>query len=349
MGRIRPILMVSKREMSANDLRQCLRIAFGGTLGFLVCKLAGGNYGAFYTVFPMLLLGMVPQLNAHVLRQFLANIALVSLLVLVVHGLLGDKPVPLTVVVIGLFALLFRAMTRGVNFLFGATSIVNLSMLLHFASYPNANVLDMVGSNLAAAALTAAIVVLMHWLFPDVEPRVPRQMPAKPLSNQRHEVILATTVATVSFIAFQVLDLQGSLSAQVATILVLFPLNWKGAGPAGWNRAIGTFVGCNIGLLIQLLLLNHFDVLPFITFGLWLSLMVFARFHMLEGGLSGAGFSALTTMAILFGQYLTPHKDLVYSAMYRFSSLAVAVVLALSAVYVMHHLLNRFASTRLQG
>lgn len=349
MGRIRPILLISKRTMSANDLRQCLRIAFGGTLGFLICKLEGGNYGAFYTVFPMLLLGMVAQLNGHVLRQFLANIFLVSLLVLVGHGLLGDKPVPLTIAVAGLFALFFRAMTRGANFLFGATCVVNLSMLLHFASYPNANVLDMVASNLAAALLTVVIVVLMHWLFPDVEPRAPRQLPAKPPSNQRHEVILATTVATLSFIAFQVLDLQGSLSAQVATVLVLFPLNWKGAGPSGWNRAIGTFVGCNIGLVIQLILLNHFDVLPFITFGLWLSLMVFGRLHMLEGGLSGAGFSAMTTMAILFGQYLSPQQDLVYSDLYRFSSLAVAVLLSLAAVYVMHQLLNRFESTRLQA
>ena len=80
-------------------------------------------------------------------------------------------------------------------------------------------------------------------------------------------------------------------------------------------------MGCNFGLVVQLILLNHFDVLPFITFGLWLSLMLFARYHMLEGGIPGAGFSALTTMAILFGQYVTPQKDLFYSDLYRFSSL----------------------------
>ncbi|MFL1482713.1 DUF2955 domain-containing protein [Marinobacter sp. LN3S78] len=347
MARFKPILLIRKPSMNANDLRQCLRIAFGGILGFLFCKIAGTNYGAFYTVTPMLLLGMVPVLNPHVMRQFLAGAALVTVMVLVVQGLFGDKPVPLILIVAGLFALLFRAMTRGPNFLFGATSIVNLSMLLHFASYPSADVLGMVTTFLEAVLVSLAIVVLMHWLFPEVEPRPPRQIPPKPVSNQRHEVILATTVATLSFIAFQVLDLRGSLSAQVATILVLFPLNWKGAGPAGWNRAIGTFVGCNAGLVLQLFLLNHFDVLPFITFGLWLSLMVFARYHMLEGGISGAGFAALTTMAILFGQYLTPSTDLVYSDLYRFSSLTVAVLVSLMAVYVMHHVLNRFTSTRL--
>lgn len=348
MGRFRPILPLSKRTMSTNDLRQCLRVAFGGVLGFIVCKLAGTSYGAFYTVTPMLLLGMIPILNAHILRQFVAGTLLVTGVVLIVHGVLGDKPVPMILFVAGLFALLFRAMARGPNFLFGATSIVSLSMLLHFASYPASDVLGMVGENIEASLLSLAIVFVMHWLFPDVEPRAPRPRVTKPLSNQRHETILATTVATLSFIAFQVMDLRGSLSAQVATILVLFPLTWKGAGPAGWNRAIGTLVACNAGLVIQLLLFNHFNILPLVAFGLWLGLMVFARYHMLEGGGSGAGFAGLTTMAILFGQYLTPQNDLVYSDLYRFSSLAVAVLASLMAVYIMHHLLNRFASTRLQ-
>lgn len=347
MPHFKPLLVVSKRQLDANDLRQCLRIAFGGTLGFLVGKLTHDSYGAFFTVFPMLLLGMVPRMNAHMLRQFAANVLLVSGVVLVVQGLFGDKPVPMTLIVMGMFALLFREMARGPNFLFGAMSIVNLSMQMHFASYPTADVFDMVGSNIGASISTFLIATLMHWVFPDVAPRQARQMPAKPITNQRHEVILATTVATLSFVAFQVMDLRGSLSAQVATILVLFPMSWKGAVPAGWNRALGTLVGCNVGLLVQLILMNHFTVLLFIAFGLWISLMVFARYHMLEGGMSAAGFGALTTMAILFGQYLTPQQDLVYSDLYRFSSLAVAVLASLMAVYVMHRILNCFASTRL--
>ncbi|TBW51246.1 DUF2955 domain-containing protein [Marinobacter halodurans] len=348
MPRIKPLLMVQKREMNANDLRQCLRIAFGGILGFLYCKLTHSSYGAFYVVYPMLLLGMVPVINGHILRQFAASAGLVTVVVLVLHGLFGDKPVPMTLLVAGLFALLFREMARGPNLLFGAQSIVALSMQFNFASYPGADVVNLALSNGAATLLTVFIACLMHTAFPDVEPRQPRQMPAKPASNRRHEVILATTVATLSFIAFQVMDLRGSLSAQVATILILFPLNWKGAGPAAWNRAIGTLVGCNVGLLLQLLLFNHFNILPLTAFGLWLSLFIFARLHTLEGGLSASGFSGLTTMAILFGQYLSPQQDLIYSDLYRFSSLAVGVSAALSAVYLMHHLLDRFESTRLQ-
>ncbi|MGI3129577.1 DUF2955 domain-containing protein [Halopseudomonas pachastrellae] len=345
---MKPILLMSKRQLDANDVRQCLRIAFGGTLGFVLCKLMGWNYGAFFVVQPILLLGMVPTLNGHVMRQFVANMLVVTLSVLVVQGLFGDKPVPMTLLVAGMFALLFREMSRGAHFLFGAMSIVNMSMQLHFASYPTADIGDIVASNIVSVFTTLGIAMLMHVVFADVAPRQPRQMPSKPLTNQRHEVILATTVATLSYIVFQVFNLQSGLSAQVASILVLFPLNWKGAGPAGWNRALGTLVGCNVGLLVQFVLMDHFDVLPFVAAGLWVSLMLFARIHLLEGG-TGAGFAALTTMSILFGQYLSPRQDLFYSDLYRFWSLSVAVLLSLTAVYLMHLLLNRFAATRLQA
>lgn len=339
-----------KLQLSSNDIRQCLRIAFGGTLGFVVCKLMGWNYGTFFAVNPMLLLGLVPVLNAHVVRQFIAGVLFVSVSVLLLQGLFGDKPGLMTLLVIVQFGFLFRCMTRGAHFLFGATTIVGLSMQLHFASYPAplTHVGDIVMSNLVAGVFTLFVTVLMYTLFPDTAPRQRQQLPAKPLSNQRHEVILATTVATLSFIVFQSFDLIDSLSAQVASVLVLFPLNWHGAGKAGWNRAIGTLVGCNVGLAIQLLLYSHSNILLFVTLAMWISIMLFARHHMFEGGQPGAGFGAMTTMGILFGQYLTPQTDLVYSALYRFSSVAISVICTLIAVYLMHHLLNRFSATRLQ-
>jgi uncharacterized membrane protein YccC len=155
---MKPILLMSKRQLDANDVRQCLRIAFGGTLGFVLCKLMGWNYGAFFVVQPILLLGMVPTLNGHVMRQFVANMLVVTLSVLVVQGLFGDKPVPMTLLVAGMFALLFREMSRGAHFLFGAMSIVNMSMQLHFASYPTADIGDIVASNIVS--------VFTRWVSP---------------------------------------------------------------------------------------------------------------------------------------------------------------------------------------
>ncbi len=348
MSRFLPLVLVQKSELTPNDLHQCLRASLGGTLGFLLCKVMGWNYGAFFAVSPVLLLGMVPVFNAHILRQYLASTLLVVVCILLFQGMLGDKPIPMTLLVIMLFAGLFRAMSGGINLLFGAMGVVNLSMLLHFASYPQAQVSDLLGAFVMAVVTTVIICLLMHQLFPDVEPRQPRPMPVKPASNVRHEVILATTVATLSFLVFQMFDLQYSLSAQISSILVAFPMSWRGAGPAGWNRALGTLVGCAVGLLIQLVLLNHFDVLLLVTFGLWISMLLFARCHMLEGGIPGVGFAGLTTMTILFGQYLTPTQDLVFSDLYRFTSLSVAVMASLAVIFVMDRLLNRFESTRWQ-
>ena len=66
---------------------------------------------------------------------------------------------------------------------------------------------------------------------------------------------------------------------------------------------------------------------------------------MLEGR-SGAGFAACTTIAVIFGQYLTPEGDAVYATLYRFSSIAVAVLVALTVIYLVHKLLNLSPLTR---
>ncbi len=334
------------RPITANEARQCLRVAFGATLGFTVSKLMGWNYGTFFTVYPMLLLGLAPVLNSHIIRQFLANISLVTVFVIVVQGMFGDQAIPMTIAVFLIFTFMFHCMSQGTNFLFGALGVVSLSMQLHFASYSNASLNDLVMSNIAASLLTIFVAILMHVIFPDVEIREKRPVAIKPKSNSHHEVILAATIATLSFVVFQVFDLQDSLSAQVSSVLILFPLNWYGAGRAALNRAIGTLIGCNVGLAWQLILLDHSGVLWFVSVALWISIMLFARHHMLEGGGSGAGFGAMTTMGILFGQYLSPQHDLVYNTLYRFTSVSVAVAVTLIAVYLMHRLLNKFASTR---
>ena len=340
------VLKPAHRALTANEVRQCLRIAFGATLGFTFSKLMDWNYGTFFTVYPMLLLGLVPVLNGHIIRQFFANMALVSVFILLIQGMLGDKPVPMTIAVFFVFAFMFRCMSRGPYFLFGALGVVGLSVQLHFVSYSTVSMSDLVMSNIAACILTVLIAMLMHVVFPDVESRGKPPMVSKPQSNSRHEVILASTVATLSFVVFQVLDLQDSLSAQVSSVLILFPLNWYGAGRAALNRGIGTLVGCNVGLAWQLILLDHSGILGFVSIALWVSMMLFARYHMLEGGGSGAGFGAMTTMGILFGQYLSPQQDLVYSALYRFTSVSVSITVTLAAIYLMHRLLNRFANTR---
>ncbi|MFC6336691.1 DUF2955 domain-containing protein [Pseudomonas sp. CCM 7891] len=333
-------------RLSENDLRQCLRIAGGGTLGLLICKVLNLEYGAFFCVYPMLVLGLVPTLNAHLVRQFLAQGVVVSVEVGVLYGLFGDRPVLAVPIVFLLFLYRFALMAKGPLFFFSALSAVFLSILLHFSSYPQTDVIDLLWCNGAAIWLSATIAGLMFYLFPDATPRAPRQSIEKDLPSQRHEALLGATVATASFVAFQCLDLKDSLSAQVASILILFPMHWKGAHFAGRIRAIGTLMGCAVGFIMQLLLYNHHDILPLVLVMFWVALMVCGRWHSMEKGVPGIGFGAITTLAILFGQYLTPSHDIMFDIFYRFTSVSVAVILTLTLVFLIHGFLNRFAVTR---
>lgn len=340
-------VFAQRPALTPNGLRQCLRVAGGGVLGFMVSQLMGWNYGVFFTVFPMFLLGMVPILNGSIIRQFFSNVSLNVLEVSLVVGLFKHMPVVMTLVVLGIFLFRFNLMAKGVLFLFGANGVLTLSILLHFASYPNVDLSDLLASNLLASGLAVLIAMLMHTLFPDVEARQPPPRAPKAPSQIRHETLIGALTATLSFVVFQVFDLQGSLSAQMATILVLFALGYSGARISAAKRAVGTLLGCNLALLMQLLLYTQSHHFLLVVLLYWLGLMLFAREHIYEGGGSGIGFAGLTTLGILFGQSLGPQQDLVYSALYRFSSMSVALTLTLLVMACLHILLNRWEPTRL--
>ncbi|GAP73740.1 permease of the major facilitator superfamily [Pseudoalteromonas sp. SW0106-04] len=335
-------------SLTANDIRQMLRIATGATLGFSLSKLFNWPNGIFFTVYPMLLLGLVPIINAHIVRQFIASALFCGFAVLVLQGLFGFHPILMSILAFAMFAFLFYQMSRGAHFLFGAMSVVGLSIQLHFASYSatGLGLYPLIFSNFLAVTVSLASAYIMHWLFPDVSARTPISRAAKDAASVRHEVLLCATVATLSFMVFQILDLQDSVSAQAASILILFPLCWKAASMAGWQRAIGTLIGCNLALAAQLLLFTYSQILVFPILVLWILTFVFSRYHVLGGGMPGVGFGVITTFGILFGQSLAPNQDLVYSALYRFSSVCVAITASLCLVYVIHHILNRFAATR---
>ncbi|MGL5032105.1 MAG: DUF2955 domain-containing protein [Aeromonas sp.] len=334
------------RPLTGNELRQCLRIAFGCTSGFLICKLFGWSYGVFYTVTPVLLLGMVPVINAHAARQLIAAAVVCGIEVGLLGGLFGGHPGLMTPIVFLLFLYRFAAMSRGNLYLFGANATLSLSIMLHFASFPQTDLNDLIFNNLRANILSVFIAYLMTMLIPDVEPRARPQPITKSAQRMRHETLLGATVATLSFLVFQILDLHDSMSAQGTTVLLLFPMHWSGALTYARKRAMGTLLGVACGILVQLLLYDWSSQLILITPLLWLGAMIFGYAHVKEAGGSGVGFAALTTLGILFGQYLTPGNDLVFSALYRVSSILFAIVATLLACYLMDRLLNCFEPTR---
>jgi len=332
--------------LTANDLRQCLRIATGGTIGFTLCKLFGWSNGVFFTVTPMLLLGLVPVISGHAVRQLLASSAIAGLEVGLLGGFFGSHPGLMTPIVFLLFLYRFAAMSRGSLFLFGANGVLSLSIMLHFASYPGTDLNDLIFSNFWATGLSVVIAYLMTALWPDVEPRPAYKPGPKAPHRMRHEALLGASIATFSFLVFQIFDLRDSMSAQATTLLLLFPMHWNGALDYARKRALGTLLGVSFGVMVQLFLYDWSGLLILIVPLLWIGLMLFAQAHVKEASGSGVGFGAMTTLGILFGQYLTPGNDLIFSALYRVSSIFVAIVATLFLCYLLHKLLNSFEATR---
>jgi hypothetical protein len=339
-------MLLRHSPLTTNDLRQCLRIATGATLGFAICKFFDLSYGVFFTVTPMLLLGLVPVMNAHAMRQLLASSVMAGIEVGILGGLFGSHPGMILPIVFGLFLYRFAAMSRGSLFLFGANGVISLSIMLHFASYPSVDINNLIFSNFWATAASVIIAYAMTVLWPDVEPRPPMAAVVKAPNRMRHEALLGASIATASFLVFQVFNLQDSMSAQATTLLLLFPMHWNGALGYARKRAIGTLFGVTFGLLVQGLLYDWSGLLIFVIPLLWIGLMLFSQVHVREASGSGVGFGAMTTLGILFGQYLTPQNDLIFSALYRVSSILVAIVATLLLCYLVHRLLNRFEATR---
>lgn len=163
-------------------------------------------------------------------------------------------------------------------------------------------------SNISAILLALGITFTLHLIFTDKRERTPTPKVPKDKASVRHEVILCTTVATLSFAIIQTFDLLDSVSAQAANILILLLLCWKGTSISGWKRALGTLIGCNLALVAQLILLNYSDTLFFTSFSLWILLFFVSREHVLNVRGAGAGFCVLTTFGIFFGQSLSPQQ-----------------------------------------
>ncbi len=352
--------------LSENDIRQCLRIATGASIGFFLCKFFNWNYGVFFTVTPILLLGMIPKMTGHAARQCLASALVCGLEVGILGGFFGGHPVQMSIIVFLLFLYKFACMSKGSLFLFGANGALSLSIMLNFASYPGTDLNELIFTNLGASILSVMIAFAMTALIPSIENDtstsasndtatidqakarlVPEPKPQPKARNQtRHEMLMGATIATLSFLMFQVFNLSDSMSAQATSVLLLFPMHWNGTLGYARKRAMGTILGVAVGLIGLLLLYNWSGELVLVLPVLWIGLMLFSYTHAKEGGGSGVGFGALTTLGILFGQYLTPDNDFFFSALYRVSSILFAIVATLLACYLVHRLLNSFEATR---
>jgi hypothetical protein len=340
-------LAADRFALDAGGWRQALRIAGGGVAGLAIAKLMDWPFGVFFAVYPVLLLGLAPVFNARLAAQFvassLASIAAASLLVP-----LGDLSPALAILAFFAFAAgCFRCMARGPWFLFGALSTVSTSLLANLGSYPQAPVGDLHGAQFLATCLSVFIAGAAHALLPERRP-MPARAPPKSAAHLRHQVLLGAGCATASFVAFQVLNLRDSLSAQAATVLVLFPMTLAGGRFAAWTRVVGTLLGSACALALQLVLYTHASHLLLVLSLYGSAMLLFATWHVRERAGPAIGFSAATAIAVMFGQ-LSPGMDLYRASLYRSSSVTVAVLAMLACMHVARLVLDRFAATRAEA
>ena len=333
-------------QMSEQESRRLLRIAFGCCIGFTISKVMNWPYGVFFTVYPILLLGMVPVFNALIAWQFVGSVLINIVEIFVLRSLFEHSALLMTLGVFALFAVHFRFMARSSHFLMWTMGVVSISVMLHFSSYPGASLSDMAMATALATLIAIISAAVLYWLIPDKAPVNLPTPPALSSAQINHRMLMGAVLATLSFVVFQILDLQDSLSAQVATVLVLFPMTLQGTVSSALNRAKGVALGCAIGISAQFLLYDLIQFLPLVVLTLFATVLITARLHLVERAGSGMGFGALTTIGILFGQYLQPNADILYSSMYRLSSVVVALAILLIAAFWLDKLLDKFALTR---
>ena len=306
---------------TANDFRQTVRIAVAGTIALSISTFYDVQYGVFFVVYPLMLMSLVPMFNLHVARQFIFSAAVNCVEMVLIVGYLSQWPVIMTLVVFALYVMRFRFMSQGPLFLLGSMGVVCQSTMLNFMSYPTSNWHTLMFSNMEACVMAVALSALLHYL-------------------------LSGTVATIIFVVFQICDLSDSLSALMAGILILFPMHYRGAVISSIWRVVGVVLACLYILVVQLIIYdfsNHMILMmPLIGLGLAFS----ARLHVMEKVGAGVGFASITTIGIMFGQNLHPYQDLVFSDLYRITSVTVSLVVTLTLVFLMHRLLNCFAATR---
>ncbi|MBU8976043.1 DUF2955 domain-containing protein [Lysobacter sp. MMG2] len=324
--------------------RQACRLAIGTTAALAVAKAMSWPFGAFFALYPVLLLGLVPIYNLRIAAQFVAS-SLVSITAANLLAILGNVSPLLAIGAFFVFALAcFRLMAQGPWFLFGALTMVASSVLVHLASYPHVPKSDLFTAQFIATLLAAFIAGAVHALIPERR-KLPHGAPAKPLPLVRHQMLLGAICATASFAVFQFLDLPDALSAQAATVLILFPMTLAGGRRAAWTRVSGTLLGTVYALALQLALYTHVSQAGFVIALYGVGALVFATMHVRENAGPAVGLSAATAIAVLIGQ-LSPAGDLYSISLYRLTSVAIAVFGMLLCMFAVEAVLNRFASTR---
>ncbi|MFC0284331.1 DUF2955 domain-containing protein [Camelimonas abortus] len=335
--------------LGANDWRLACRMTFGAIAGWALASLLSLPYAAFHAVYPLVLIGLSPGFDRHVALQFLAAAPTGMIAAATMTGVLSVHPVLMTASYLGFALACFRMMTSPRRlFMFGAISLSVCSALVHYGSYPQVPWEQLYWSAAGALVFSVASYFVAFALFPDVEPRTPAAPPPRTPEQRRHLVALCALAATGSFAFFQMFEASDSLSAQMATVLILLGLTHDGIWNAGRTRLSGSVIGSVHATLAQVAIQSHSGFWPLTATVFLVGLLWFSAGHARSRTGPGKGFAAVTALAILFGQ-LQPSDDLIQNALYRSVSVVVAILLMLVFVSLLHRMLNCLRATRWSG
>ncbi|MGF1869901.1 DUF2955 domain-containing protein [Photobacterium indicum] len=355
-----------------------MRIWFGCVAGLAVTLLFGWSYGLFAALLPLFVLTQIDQWNSGILIQLVLGIVWVSIQVTFIVGFFQPYPVLMTLAVGILLMAKCIAMTHKSSYLFGYTGLLIGSILLNFGSFNSFDIEEFVMGLWASALVTAPIVAMALYLFPEKSPsplvgisssdatelqkaNTSKQEASTSTStstanersihirNQRKDEIgrvrqaaLGWIVAMAAFILFQVADLSDSLSAQASIFIVLTPMTLIGSLGAAKIRIIGTFLGCLAGMMVQLSLytLSNNGVLFLMAYAI--AAGIFCKWLASGTIKASIGFSAMSALTVpLTTSFVPEQQDAFFSICYRFSSIFVAVIGTSLAIWIGHHLLVR--------
>lgn len=331
--------------MSANDWRQACRMTFGAFAGWALATLFGWPYAVYYAVYPLVLIGLAPAFDRHIALQFLVSAPTGMIAAGIMVAALSAHPIVMTASYLGFVSVCFWLMTSPRKlFMFGALSLSICSALVHYGSYPEMSWQSLFWAAYGAIFWSVVLYILAFAIFPDVEPRAPRIPPPRTPAQRRHIVLLCALGATGSFTFFQLFEMSDSLSAQMATVLILLALSHDGIWSAGRTRLYGSVIGSVHATLAQLAISGHSSFWPLTACAFLVGLIWFSAAHTREG-IPGKGFAAVTALAILFG-LLTPTDDMIQNSLYRGVSVVISITLMLVFISLLHRALNLFPHTR---
>ncbi len=332
-----------------------LRIWFGCSFGLALSMLFGWSYGFMAIMLPLFVLSKTDHFHLPMMIMILLSVVWTTISTTLIWQYLHHYPALLTVAVGIVMLANCIAMTKELTFIFGFMGVLVGSLILNIGSYPMMDIEELNITMWVISVANIGICAVAHWLFPEpennslestiAEPEVSEAEviePEKTDLERMHQVALVWAMTMLTFIFFQVADLNDSASAHASIFIILMPMTFLGAMALAKVRVIGTALGCLAGLAVQLTLGLWFEI--GLLFWLLLTIAMGPFCHWLTQGVakSAIAFSAMAALTVPLTTALSPGKsDAFFAILYRFSSIFVAVLIAVLLICIVQAWLDK--------